>query len=64
MRERVSVEKAAELLSGFALPVGSEELVLTEAVSRVSFDDVMALVDLPPFDRSVMDGYALCAADA
>ncbi|GHV47863.1 molybdopterin molybdenumtransferase MoeA [Synergistales bacterium] len=64
MREYISVEKAAELLSDAALPVGSEELPLIEAAHRVSFDDVKALIDLPPFDRSVMDGYAIRAADA
>ena len=36
---------------------------LAEACGRVAAQDAVSLVDLPPFDRSAMDGYAVRAAD-
>ncbi len=37
---------------------------LSEAAGRILAEDVRADIDLPPFSRSTMDGYALGAADA
>src|ERR687893_2310323 len=44
-----------------ALPV--EEVALGEARGRVLAEDVAADTDLPPFDRALMDGYAVRAED-
>lgn len=44
-------------------PLGVEELPLRDALGRVLADDVLARVDVPSFDRSNFDGFALCAAD-
>ena len=44
-------------------PLGSEEVSLPEALGRVLAGDVVAQVDVPSFDRSNYDGYALRAAD-
>jgi molybdopterin molybdotransferase len=41
----------------------SEAVHLADARGRVLYEDVIADHDLPPFDRSQMDGYALRAAD-
>jgi molybdenum cofactor synthesis domain-containing protein len=41
----------------------AEEVALGEARGRVLADDVVADTDLPPFDRALMDGYAVRAAD-
>ncbi|HEX8130358.1 MAG TPA: gephyrin-like molybdotransferase Glp [Pyrinomonadaceae bacterium] len=43
------------------LPV--ETVALVEARGRVLAEDVVADTDLPPFDRAMMDGYAVRAAD-
>ena len=40
-----------------------ETVALTEAVGRVLAEDIVADCDLPAFDRSTVDGYALRAAD-
>ncbi len=46
------------------IPVLSPEtVVLDEALGRVLAEDVYADIDVPPFDNSAMDGYALIAAD-
>src|SRR5437764_13674856 len=43
--------------------VETEEVALKEARGRVLAADVVADTDLPPFDRALMDGYAVRAAD-
>ncbi|MGK2876180.1 MAG: molybdopterin molybdotransferase MoeA [Nocardioides sp.] len=42
--------------------LGVEEVALAEALGRVLGDRVTALVDLPGFDASAMDGFAVCGA--
>src|SRR5258705_8287389 len=44
-------------------PLGTETLSLYQALSRVLAEDVAADVDVPGFDRSNVDGFALQAAD-
>lgn len=43
--------------------LGPEEVPLSEALGRVLADDVAAGADVPAFDRSNVDGYAVQAAD-
>src|SRR5215212_9868102 len=44
-------------------PVGSERARLAEALGRVLAENVAAPVDVPPFDRSAVDGFAVRSAD-
>jgi putative molybdopterin biosynthesis protein len=44
-------------------PLGGEEIPLAEARGRILEDDLLVPVDVPPFDRALMDGYAVRAAD-
>jgi molybdenum cofactor synthesis domain-containing protein len=44
-------------------PLGIEEISLLEASSRVLAQDITASRDIPPFDRSTVDGYAVRAQD-
>jgi len=59
--ELVTLEQAVEALTKFAAPLGEEEVPLEEAYGRVLARDVVSLVDVPPFDRSTVDGYAVVA---
>jgi putative molybdopterin biosynthesis protein len=43
--------------------LGHESLVLADALNRVLADDVIAEVDVPGFDRSNVDGFAVQASD-
>ena len=59
----LSVDEArARILSHFE-PVGTETLPLAESVRRVLATDVAAQNNLPSFDNSSMDGFAVIAAD-
>jgi putative molybdopterin biosynthesis protein len=42
---------------------GVEEVVLLEACNRVLAEDITARLDVPPFNRSTVDGYAIKAVD-
>ena len=55
-------EARARLLAGIT-PLGTESVALNAAAFRVAARDVNSSVDLPPFDNSAMDGYAVRAAD-
>lgn len=43
--------------------VATEEIRLTEAVGRISAEPIISPEDIPPFNRSTMDGYAVRARD-
>jgi len=59
----ISVERALEIVLANVEPLGAEEVDLEAAPGRHLAEDVVADLDTPPFDRSMMDGYALRAAD-
>ena len=44
-------------------PLASERVALADALGRVLATDVRAEVDVPSFDRSNLDGFAVRAAD-
>ncbi len=45
-------------------PLGTESIPLEAGLGRVLAEDVKATVDVPGFDRSNMDGFAIRAADS
>jgi putative molybdopterin biosynthesis protein len=44
-------------------PLGAEEISLLESSNRVLAENVIAGIDVPPFDRSTVDGYAVRAEE-
>jgi molybdopterin molybdotransferase len=44
-------------------PLAAEDVPVSDAVGRVVAEPATAVTDLPPFDSSAMDGYAVRAAD-
>jgi molybdopterin molybdotransferase len=58
------IEEIARILAERVSPVAVIETApLTFALGRVIATDVVAPIDLPPFDNSAVDGYAVRAAD-
>jgi molybdenum cofactor synthesis domain-containing protein len=56
--------EALRRLLDAAAPIDAiEHLALTNADGRVAARDVVSHVDVPPFDRAAMDGYAVIADD-
>lgn len=60
----ISVEAAQAIISERITVQPCELIPLDEAAGRVLAQDVVADMDMPPFDRARMDGFALRAADA
>ena len=63
MAELLSLADAQRLVLERARPLEAERVPLERAAGRVLAQPVAALVDLPPFPSSAMDGFAVRAAD-
>lgn len=59
----IELEEAQQRILALALPLEAETISLWDADGRVTAEPVNSLVDLPVFDNSAMDGYALQVAD-
>jgi molybdopterin molybdotransferase len=59
----ISVAEAIQIVRQQTRPLPAERVKLEDALQRVLAEAVVADSDLPPFDRSQMDGYAVRAAD-
>jgi molybdopterin molybdotransferase len=57
--ERADVEEVEAFLEANARALGAEPVSLLECTGRVLASDVTAMVDVPGFRRSAMDGYAV-----
>jgi molybdenum cofactor synthesis domain-containing protein len=62
--ETISLEQARELLLDSAVPITRTETIsIRDAAGRVVAASAVAKLDVPPFDRAAMDGYAVVAED-
>lgn len=59
----IDYEAARTAVFETARPLGTEEVRLEEAFGRVLGADIVSPRDLPPFDNSAMDGYAVRSSD-
>jgi molybdopterin molybdotransferase len=59
----ISVDEAQRIVLERAKRLDPERVPIERAAGRVLAEPVAALVDLPPFPSSAMDGYALRSAD-
>lgn len=64
MNELLPLEDArAQVLAAIPAALPAEMVALADSLGRVLAADVAAATDLPPWDNSAMDGYAIRAAD-
>lgn len=61
--ELVPLVDVQRLVLGLCRPLTPTELVLSDSLGCVIASDVRASSDLPPFDNSAMDGYAVRSGD-
>jgi molybdopterin molybdotransferase len=61
--ELITFEDAQRLVLEHVSPLPAGSVALAEAYGRVAAEDVRSAVDLPPFDSSAMDGFAVRAED-
>lgn len=59
----LTVDQALRIVLETIAPLGVESVPLAQSHRRILAEDLRADIDLPPFDRARMDGYAVRAAD-
>jgi molybdenum cofactor synthesis domain-containing protein len=59
-----SLEAAIDILFSKIKINSSEEVEIGNVLNRILALDVISKIDIPPFDRSAMDGYAIKAEDS
>jgi putative molybdopterin biosynthesis protein len=63
-RKLLTLREAQEIISHLQIStLGPEEIPLLKAHNRILAENVTSNLDIPPFDRSTVDGYAVKAAD-
>jgi molybdopterin molybdotransferase len=60
----ISIDEARRRVLGAVRRLPAEEVPLAKALGRVLAEDVESGIDVPPFDSSAMDGYAVIAGPA
>lgn len=63
MPELISISEAQRRVIERVKPLEAERVPIERAAGRVLAEPAVAVVDLPPFPSSAMDGYALRSAD-
>ena len=59
----LSLHEALEIIQEVKFNMPSEQVDLTDSWNCVLCEDVISDIDMPPFDKSAMDGYACRFAD-
>lgn len=59
----IEITEALELIARHVRPLAAETISLERAVGRVLAEAIASDVDSPPHDKSLMDGFAVRAAD-
>ena len=59
----LTIDEALALVLGRVVPLAGESVALADAAGRVLAEPAAAMVDLPSFPASAMDGFALRSAD-
>ena len=60
----ITVEEARSRVLAAVRPLADERVAVDDALGRVVAEDVVAEFELPPFDSSAMDGFAVMAGPA
>lgn len=59
----ISLAEVNRIISGLPVKDETERRTLSNILFRVCAEDVLSTIDMPPFDKSAMDGYACSHTD-
>jgi molybdopterin molybdotransferase len=59
----IPFEQAFDIVMNAARPIGTERIRIEQSLNRILAEDVASDMDMPPFDKAAMDGYACRRAD-
>ncbi len=54
----ITLSEVSSIIENAATGLGTEMIPVTDSFGRVLQEDILADMDMPPFDKSAMDGYA------
>ncbi len=63
MDDLITIQEAQRRIADAVVPLGAEQAPLLHALGRTLAAAVPFKADMPPFDRAMMDGYAVRAGD-
>ena len=61
--DMISVEEAREKILENFFVLNSESISILDSLGLVVTEDVISPLNIPPFNNSAMDGYAVIASD-
>ena len=64
MPQLLNVDTALANILGGMTKLRHETVSLVQSLDRITAEDILSPIHLPPFDNSAMDGYAIYAADS
>jgi molybdopterin molybdotransferase len=56
--EMIHLDKAFEIVMSFAFLTGTESVSFSDSLGRILAEDIISDIDMPPFNKSTMDGFA------
>ena len=59
----ISIQDAIQKIEQYAERLDTESVRLQDALGRVVAEDIISPIDSPPFDKALMDGYAVRSKD-
>ena len=63
-RQAIELDEARALVLSRVVPLATERVELAQALGRMLAEPLRAAADLPGFDNSAMDGFALRAGES
>lgn len=63
MENLVSLERGLKIIDENTKNLSYEEVDILEALGRTSFEEIYSSINIPPFDKSAVDGYAVDLKD-
>ncbi len=59
----ITTQQALEIIKSFPVTCKTEVIDIEDALDRILAEDIMSAEDIPPFTRSLVDGFAVKAKD-
>jgi molybdopterin molybdotransferase len=59
----IPIEEAEKILDRVTYSPETENVTLMDSLGRVLAQDIVSTINMPPFDKSAMDGYAVASSD-
>lgn len=59
----ISLEEAYRIINDNTVTLGTETILMSDSLNRVLAEDIISDLNIPPFDKAILDGYACRSVD-